>query len=385
MRITFVLPEATSAGGVRVVAIYAQRLKDRGHQVTAVSTPRRQPTARDRLRVLVKQRKWLRPKPIGVCHFDQVDVDHRVIDRYRPIVDSDVPDGDVVVATWWETAEWVWALSPAKGVKVHFMQDYEIWHGFVDRVDATCRLPMPKITTANWLVKLLADKFNFTDVALSPNAVDLDRFQAPPRQKQAAPTVGLTYTTFRNKGADIAIDACNLARQEIPNLQVVSFGSSRLHEALPLPSGAQYFHHAPDEKLREIYASCDAWLFGTRIEGFGLPILEAMACRTPVIGTPAGAAPELLANGAGILVPPEDPAAMAREIVRVCRMDDASWRALSDGAYQKASQYTWDDATDLFEAALLRAVSRAPHPEHTGAPRPPQGRALACNGAANGT
>jgi len=42
-----------------------------------------------------------------------------------------------------------------------------------------------------------------------------------------------------------------------------------------------------------------------------LPILEAMACRTPVIGTPAGPAPELLGAGGGILVRPEDPADMA--------------------------------------------------------------------------
>ncbi|HZL37729.1 MAG TPA: glycosyltransferase family 4 protein [Tepidisphaeraceae bacterium] len=358
MRITFVLPEATSAGGVRVVAIYAQKLKDRGHQVIAVSTPRREPTLRDRLRVLVKQHKWLKRKPRGVCHFDQVDVEHHIIDRWRPIADADVPDADAVVATWWETVEWVWALAPSKGVKTQFIQDYEIWHGFVERVDATCRLPIPKITTAQWLVKLLADKFAFTDVTLAPNAVDLERFHAPPRGKQPVPTVGLTYTTFRNKGADIAIEACNIARREIPELKVVSFGSSRLNEALPLPEGAQYFHHAPDDKLRDIYASCDAWLFGTRIEGFGLPILEAMACRTPVIGTPAGAAPELLADGAGIPVPPEDPAAMARQIIAVAKMNDADWRALSDRAYQRASRYTWDDATDLFEAALRGAVQR---------------------------
>ncbi len=107
-----------------------------------------------------------------------------------------------------------------------------------------------------------------------------------------------------------------------------------------------------------LYASCDAWLFASRCEGFGLPILEAMACRTPVIGTPVGAAPELLAAGGGRLVAPQDPAAMARMIVDVARMDDAAWREMSRQAHHTASGYTWDDATDAFEAALRRAALR---------------------------
>lgn len=354
MRITFVIPHAGSAGGIRVIAIYAQRLRQRGHEVTVVSTPRKGIPFHRKLRQLVTTGKWPAPKR-GVSHFDGVDVSHHVIDRWRPVVDSDVPDADVVIATWWETAEWVWKLSPSKGLKIHFMQDYEIWNGQVERVDATCRLPMPKITTAQWLVNLLRDKFNFTDVTIAPNAVDLQRFHAPPRHKQLKPTVGFTYTSFRNKGCDIVIAACEQARLKIPDLKIVSFGSSKLNPDLPLPAGAQYFHNAPDDQLREIYAMCDAWLFGTRVEGFGLPILEAMACRTPVIGTPAGVAPEVLPKGGGILVPHEDPASMARAIEQIAKMDGPGWREMSDKAYMTVSRYSWDDATDIFEGVLRRA------------------------------
>ncbi len=86
-----------------------------------------------------------------------------------------------------------------------------------------------------------------------------------------------------------------------------------------------------------------------------MPILEAMACRVPVIATPTGAAPELIAPGGGMIVPMDDPAAMAREIERIVRLPDEQWRAMSDLAHQTATRYTWDDATDLFETALLRA------------------------------
>ena len=89
-----------------------------------------------------------------------------------------------------------------------------------------------------------------------------------------------------------------------------------------------------------------------------MPILEAMACRTPVIGTPAGASPELLSRGGGILVKPEDAQDMARAIEQVHALPEADWRAMSDLAYATAAGYTWEDATNAFERGLTRAIER---------------------------
>src|SRR5438105_4096972 len=99
MRITFILPFAGTAGGTRVVATYADRLRQRGHQVVVVSTPRRDPGFASKLRSLAKGNGW--PARLGPSHFDHVDVEHRIIDRFRPMTDSDVPDADVIIATWW--------------------------------------------------------------------------------------------------------------------------------------------------------------------------------------------------------------------------------------------------------------------------------------------
>ena len=157
----------------------------------------------------------------------------------------------------------------------------------------------------------------------------------------------------------MCIAAVQLARHEVRELHVVSFGTSQLSDALQLPRGTKYGHRVPDDELKMYYGACTAWLFGSRREGFGLPILEAMACRTPVIATPAAAAPELLSEGGGILVKPEDPEDMAQAIVRVCNLCEADWLALSDAAYTKARSYTWDDATDLFEEALQAAIDKS--------------------------
>jgi len=355
MRLTFICPPFDLSGGQRVIATYADRLRRRGHYVVVVSPPHQRPTTQQIVYSLLRERRW--PVLPGSSHFDWAETERHILDRYRPVVDADVPDADVVIATWWETAEWVMALSPSKGAKVYFLQHHEVFEYLpVKRVEATWRFPMQKITVAQWLADLAREQYGDPKAQVVPNAVDQRLFHAKPRGKNSVPTVGFMYSSARFKGSDISLEAFRLASKQLPDLRLVSFGLDKYNSRLPLPSGIRYYSNPLQNQIRDIYQSCDAWLFGSRSEGFGLPILEAMACRTPVIGTPAGASPELLAGGGGVLVRPEDPADMAAGIVRLCNLSAIEWRTLSDVAYNTAMKYNWDDATALFEKALMVAI-----------------------------
>ncbi len=359
MRINFVLPEATRAGGVRVVAIYAERLAQRGHHVTVVSMPRRLKWKR-RLRRGLQGHGFSSIMRLDGNYFDDLEnVDHRIIEQPRPIVNDDLPDADVTIATWWKTAYWVDALSADKGARVYFIQhDERHVHGTAEGVIPTWKFSNHKILVAQWLDPVLREYGVTGPLDVVPNAVDTDQFHAPPRGKQARPTVGLMYADSPFKGADLALAAFAKAKQSLPDLQLVAFGKDNPYPDLPLPDGVRYEQDPAQDKIREVYAACDAWLFASRCEGFGLPILEAMACRTPVIGTPAGAAPQLIGQGGGILVGPDDVDGMAEAILNICHQDQTQWRAMSDRAYATATGYTWDHATDAFEASLRRAVQR---------------------------
>jgi glycosyltransferase involved in cell wall biosynthesis len=83
-------------------------------------------------------------------------------------------------------------------------------------------------------------------------------------------------------------------------------------------------------------------------------MLEAMACRTPVVGVPIGAAPELLPEGGGELVPSESPQAMADALVRLLSEPALAWRLRSQQAHTRAHAYSWDDATQRLLALLNR-------------------------------
>ncbi|MEL7089836.1 MAG: glycosyltransferase family 1 protein, partial [Planctomycetota bacterium] len=224
MRINFVLPVANLAGGVRVVAIYAERLAARGHHVTVVSLPRRLDWRR-RLRRGLAGRGFGSHSPSARSHFDGLEIDHRVLERFRPVVDADLPDADVTVATWWKTAGWVNDLDPQKGAKAYFLQhDERQVHGTAEQVIPTWRMPMHKILVAEWLEPVLRDAGVAEDVSVVPNAVDTDQFSALPRGKQAVPTVGLMYSDSRFKGVDLSLVAYEKARQQIPELKLIAFG-----------------------------------------------------------------------------------------------------------------------------------------------------------------
>lgn len=360
MKITFVLPTLSLTGGIRVISIFAELLRKRGHSVFVISLPRPQPSMRQQVKSLLRGGGWISPPENEPSFFDNLAVEHKITDRYRPVEDKDVPDADVVIATWWETAEWVAKLSPSKGAKAYFIQHHEVFDYLPQgRVEATWRLPMHKITISQWLVELARTEYDDDQVSLAPPTVDTKQFYACPRNKQSVPTVGLMYSTVYWKGTDIALKAFSLAAEKIPNLRLVAFGTEAPSSELPLPANAEYVIQPDQDKIKDYYSKCDAWLLASRSEGFGLPIIEAMACRTPVISTPAGAAPEILSGGTGILVRSEDPQEMAKAIESICQLPNSKWQAMSEAAYAKVNNYTWEDATDHFEAALKVAVDKS--------------------------
>ncbi len=361
MKITFVIPNADLSGGIRVIAIYAERLKKRGHDVLVVSAPKPRPTPKEQAKSVLKGKGWIPYKDDEPSHFENSVVPLKVIEHYRPIIDADVPDADVVIATWWETAEWVAKLSPAKGAKAYFIQHHEVFDYLpVERVKATWQLPLHKIVISKWLVDLSKNEYGDTSVTHIPNSVDTDLFYAPQRSKNSIPTVGMLYSTPHWKGCAVSLKAFDLAAKHIPNLSMIAFGVYPLSSEMPLPANSEYTLKPQQQAIRDIYAHCDVWLCGSWSEGFHLPVLEAMACRCPVVSTEVGGAIDVIEAGVnGYLAPCGDSAALAEKLVQVLSLSDSEWNELSNRAYGTAVGYTWEDATDRFEAGLHTAIERS--------------------------
>lgn len=350
MRITFLSPFASLAGGVRVMAIYAAYLQARGHDVTVVSQPGTKPVLKQRVKSMLGMQKLKRREATPLL--DVLGKRHIVLDHDGPITAADVPDGDVIVATWWETAPWVAEMPASKGRKFYLLQDYETYkRGKSDVVGATYELPLKKIAVSEYIAQMLSEHHGIEDVEVVPNSVDLNQFNAPERHKADAPTFGFLYTGKPRKNVALAIDVLEHMWAERPDLKAVAFGSIAPLAKLPLPEWIEYHRSPQQDQIAQIYSKCDAWLFPSLHEGFGLPILEAMACGTPVLATNAGAAPQLVDGSNGTMLP-ADIEAFAGGLRTIAEMSPTDWRVMSDAARVTASSYSWDDATDRFLSCL---------------------------------
>ncbi len=95
-----------------------------------------------------------------------------------------------------------------------------------------------------------------------------------------------------------------------------------------------------DADLPGLYAAATVFVFPSRFEGFGLPVIEAMACGTPVICSNVTALPEV-AGDAAILIDPEDTAGLAEALGRVLQ-DEALQDDLRERGLRRAADYSWE-------------------------------------------
>ncbi len=119
------------------------------------------------------------------------------------------------------------------------------------------------------------------------------------------------------------------SRREAPAAvqQAVAAGDAVL---LPRPSR---------EDLAALYSMADAFVFPSWIEGFGIPVLEAMTCGAAVIASNRGAIPEVL-GGAGLLADAEDDIALAAHLRRVLG-SEAERKQLRQQGWERAAQFSW--------------------------------------------
>src|SRR6202044_1261514 len=93
---------------------------------------------------------------------------------------------------------------------------------------------------------------------------------------------------------------------------------SPVHDARSDQSGVRWLGRVSEDELAELYRHATALVFPSLYEGFGLPLLEAMARRTPVIAANRSSIPEV-ARGAAVLVDPDDVEALRDAMRRVAQ------------------------------------------------------------------
>ena len=119
-------------------------------------------------------------------------------------------------------------------------------------------------------------------------------------------------------------------------------------ESLALQENVHFAGFIPRQDLPMVYNLADLFVYPSVYEGFGLPVLEAMACGTPVVTSNVSAMPEIVGE-AGILLRPNDRAAFTQAMVRLLSGTSERFE-LSKQGITRSAQFTWKrTATDTLE------------------------------------
>ena len=204
-------------------------------------------------------------------------------------------------------------------------------------------------------------------LAVIPNGIDIDKFYTVPKE-QARSKLSLPLNKkiilsvgqlTLNKGFDLLIKGLKILSDEsfAKNLQLVIVGEGATRKELEnLIFSLQLNEHVwlvgvvPHKELYLWYSAADLFCLASKKEGWPNVLLEAMACGTPVVGTPAGGIPEIIStNGVGLLTGRSE-----RDIARTISVAlKKQWNR--DGIVQYARQHTWDKvALSVYE--VFRSV-----------------------------
>jgi glycosyltransferase involved in cell wall biosynthesis len=128
-------------------------------------------------------------------------------------------------------------------------------------------------------------------------------------------------------------------------------------QRLGLSNQVTFLGFVPEDELPLWYNAARLFAFPSLYEGFGLPVLEAMACGTPVITSTAASLPEV-GGKAVVLVDPRETGTLAREMQRV--LDDVQLsREMRAAGRIQATRFTWRAMVDQTAASYKRAVGAA--------------------------
>ena len=126
---------------------------------------------------------------------------------------------------------------------------------------------------------------------------------------------------------------------------------------LGLEQDVTFTGYVPADDLPALYSAADALLLPSLYEGFGFPVLEAMACATPVICSHAASLPEV-AGDAALLIDPHDPADLVAALTRLLTQPDLAADLRTRGLAQ-AARFTWAAAARATVAVYQAAVYQA--------------------------
>lgn len=162
------------------------------------------------------------------------------------------------------------------------------------------------------------------------------------------------------KNLPVLFRAFAILRQKMPTAELILIGPPHRGASNGLVTGipndnCHFLGYVPEEDLAKIYNLATVFVMPSKLEGFGLPVLEAMACGCPVIASSEAALPELMAD-AGILFDPDDASQLADSIFHVLAQSTIRYQ-MAERSLERAKGFSWRRTAELTINAYQRVLT----------------------------
>ncbi len=172
------------------------------------------------------------------------------------------------------------------------------------------------------------------------------------KYKLKKPYILSVATQEPRKNLQKLLDAFEQVLKVKPDANLVLVGKYGWGGGLHTPGNVIWTNYVPEEDLVNLYSGCQVFVYPSLYEGFGLPILEAMACGAPVI-TSNNSSMEEVGKNAAILVDPRNEKQIAKAIEFVLNLNGENYEKMKHASISRAKEYSWEktakDTLKLYE------------------------------------
>ena len=347
LAITFVLPGSRRSGGTAVTIAMAHELLRRGHHVRVAyrTAPVFLPGTLRAIAGRLKRGWAATRRENGLIDYEGP---HR---HFTRLDDLYFQPGEIVIAVGSLTVQAVADLQ-APVLKARYCHGLANLNG--RSAETVWGGSMPTIAVSPTLTEPLERLNGAPVLGIVPNGIDLTHFYEEPETQRTG--IGMIYGDHESKDPQTILSLLDALGRRWPDRPRLVFGSE------PRPAGMQVeqYHYLPDTAtIRGIYNRSLIWLVASRSEGFGLPILEAMACGAAVISTSTDGARYLIDHGRnGIMSPIGDMIAFLTAVERLLE-DEPLRQKLVEGGRRTVRTFGWAAAADAMEECLERLCTEA--------------------------
>lgn len=337
MYITFVLPTNDRSGGVRVTVEMGNNLINLGHTVRIVYKSS-EFKIKDSLNKLLTS--------TNTSWFNNFN---GAIEKYVDLNNINFHSNEIVIAVGTFTIQDVYDIDRDDIIKLRYC------HGFSEHLqeitEKVWRLPMKTLSVSERLLPRLKE-YNDKDIlGVIPNGINTSEYFVEDKIRKNG--IGTIYHRSPKKAPEDIIKILQSIKNKWPSLPQYVFSANKCPNGI---SRKSFWRFPSIKQSRKLYNSSKIWFVASKSEGFGLPILEAMACGAVVVSTDHDSARGLIEDGVnGLLVPIGDINTFIDKFDYLLNNDEKREELVQNG-FKTVHDYSWENAVNKLEGILKQLI-----------------------------